>query len=1441
MADFTNDDFEVVDDTNNQEAVFSEADFQPFTDDDFTPVEEQPERQLPKYVEPEPKPEPELAPNEVWETAKDVGRVYPVAESVASFASGLAGVPIAGLWGLAHLPLGTKKASEAIEDVHKYFVYEPQTERGRELYSKIMYPFEKWHEGSQWAGRKAQDVTDSPTAGALVATAIEAAPAVIPMFKGRKLPDRALKATQEFAENIKTSRKEATKAWNEAMKKAGVEQAERTRLYEEALEARKQAKQGNFKPILEMKEARRQAKIEADKNFEKVLDVAMQDKEYAAYQKAILEQQLQTQSKKMALLEKAGQKFENVGAMAVPEKGFGKQYMAEINKYNDIVSKINSLNKNVEYDSKVIRGLDRAIDQVSSRIEQLQKKMDAAKSPRSGLIEPIFDQETGKWVSPVERIHNTIVKNREELTMLREERAKFSDLGQRLDHMYYDFMETEPFRFTEPKIETRFGDAKSSLAETTLKKLGKSLKEGYEEFKNKATREFEHLPKTKKFAPLRFELLRLQKQRDMAGEKAGRIIHEIVGDMDNNSYDLFTRKVILEDIKADLEARGFKSDISTEPGMGWRRVEAVTREKPVPKWEVEYKASEVKPGEGDGPFGFDLDRVNAELSRINAELMKPQNGKIQNAYDGRRNFWAGVREDYIAAMEEIGYRGIREKLSKENYFRRQVLDYLETKNAVEAVGKQIKAPTQRSFLKGRYSGMKDFVSDYIEAENQVLSQMMYDMELAKTIKRIRKDYDIKSVLVEEIKAAAADETNPFKLKERKRPKVINNEETGEVKVEWGTEYERPNEPAVIKRYMMENPEKYANFKMWQPIQGNIFYLSDSIPAQLMDKVFNGTLSNLGLAKEFVQRKLNVGAPYEHYIIPSEVAKTMDNLTYRKSGNLILNLHKKALKLWKIQALLRPKRFFKYNIRNLTGDAEATAVGNPRAFKWLPKAVKDITTAMKEKGQLRDLDLADYADWIDRGGQQATISAQEIGSLNSLQRITSRLQSKSAKARPEEMSFGEKAVEVGYDKAWKTYWRKARLSTDAREMILRYANYLEYLDQMRKHPQGQPKNFGASIPEEVMGLHNVKDRAYWLSNDLLGAYDRVSLAGQAMRENIYPFWSWKEVNAVRYKRLFQNALNDNELASAIGKKVLAKGLNPMSYVRAGKFIIKAHMFWGALELYNNTFYPDLEQKLPDSERFTPHIVLGEDDEGNIQYFNRIGVLGDIYEWVGLDSPKELIEGFQRENKSLDELAKGVFQGASNVLVQGVEPFGKLAFELITRRKLYPDMWRPGTVRERWAHFFQFLGWKDEYNRIMDKPHRKESYFNKEFESIWQYEANPEESAYYDILKEKSAFLKDMGKGSEGFFLTPQGNNLYNARLSLKYGDKEGAQRFMLKYLQSGGKVSGIRNSLERLEPLSGLNMEEKTEFLKRADQMTKDKLRLAYNYYMDLMEPDTEPE
>ncbi len=108
----------------------------------------------------------------------EVGRsLVGAGETTASLLTSLYGLPLSGLAGLGALPFGGfEGAQRAIEETQKYTIYQPQTERGRQIAGVAFWPFEKLHELGGAAGEKTLEATGSPGLATAAATAVEMAP-----------------------------------------------------------------------------------------------------------------------------------------------------------------------------------------------------------------------------------------------------------------------------------------------------------------------------------------------------------------------------------------------------------------------------------------------------------------------------------------------------------------------------------------------------------------------------------------------------------------------------------------------------------------------------------------------------------------------------------------------------------------------------------------------------------------------------------------------------------------------------------------------------------------------------------------------------------------------------------------------------------------------------------------------------------------------------------------------------------------------------------------------------------------------------------------------------------------------------------------------------------------------------------------------------------------
>lgn len=885
------------------------------------------------------------------------------------------------------------------------------------------------------------------------------------------------------------------------------------------------------------------------------------------------------------------------------------------------------------------------------------------------------------------------------------------------------------YTFESPETEYLFKQAKGIKPEP----VSTRLKAITTEIGHKLTRDFEHLANKKENAELIFSLKRLEKQKDVVADRTVRSIGETISGLNKSEYDLFSRKVIVDDLKSDFN-RG------------------------------------LYPHGNDMPFKFTPESLLSESGKIDAAVSVNQ--KVNAALAKRKQMMEQVKTEYIDALSP--YKPGVEDMFRDNYYRHQVLDYV-ADNGIFGTGKRLKTP-YKGYMKGRCGVANLYNTDYIEAEHNIMAQMLHDIETAKTLTTVKGTEDISSQV---------------------RTMAKNN---------------------GMEDWHEAIPDGYT---VWQPREGNVFYpvltvsekTAEKIMAQEMDELLDGGGKIFGDA-------LAVGGKRKEWVVRNEVADTLNNLVRERAKGLTSTADLSVMTAWKKWQLISPRRVFKYNARNLTGDAEAVFLGNPRGFSKTWQSITELGNVYFGKKSMSP----EMKAWFERGGMSSTLQAQEMDSLK-------------------QMWMFSRLYNQGSTNLWQKYWNAARVGTDFRESILRYANFLDYREQLMKNG-GKPLNYGASKPEMIDGLASIDDKAYWLSNDLLGAYDRVSLAGQTIRERLIPFWSWQEVNFKRYIQLAKNAANNNELTSAIGKKLGAT--TALTAAKIGGLAVKAAAFSSMLAVYNHTFFPEEESKLPPDVRIRAHIITGTDNEGNIEYFNRMGTLDDFISWFGLDySPRfinDYLSGRHTLKESLQHQAEKTWHAPINKVVGGAAPFMKLGSEIITKRSTFPDIFKPGTIRDNYLHIARSFGLENEYIAMAGKPSRG---YKKSLKGLFVYTVSPGESAYRQAFDMRADFLKKTGRTSEGFWLTPTGDALYNMKLAIKYEDKQAFSKYFNLYIdlaKEQGRTpqetrSGIRQSILSMHPLYNMNDKTTAAFINSLNKEDQDTLVDAIKFYKETLAHD----
>jgi hypothetical protein len=883
------------------------------------------------------------------------------------------------------------------------------------------------------------------------------------------------------------------------------------------------------------------------------------------------------------------------------------------------------------------------------------------------------------------------------------------------------------FTFQDKNVEARFAEARKGVQPDTLTD---KVKEFAETLVNKATRVFETLPNTPEFAQAKFDLLKLGKQKGVVSDRTVRIQQGVLADLmgDPEAYNLFERSVILNDLVQEANAGRML------------------------------------------PFGFDNQTVTTEKARLDAAISG--NSNIQKALDARKQAWDAIKDEYIAEMDKIGF-DVSDRFTKEDYFRHQVLEYAQSKGTSGAGGR-LRTPTGRGFLKQRAGSKMDINANYLQAEFEVMAQMLQDIEIAKTISGIEKKYDIS----QKVKAEAKQQG--------------------------------------IKDWRDNVPEGYA---LWQPREGNMFYHVYTIPEQIADQVLYGAGLPMDVAQKDIDEGIAVGRRYKELVIPQALADTLDNLNKKPRPDAVTRFFRGSMGAWKQYQLTSVKRVFRYNLRNVSGDAEAVAVGNPRAFLKVPRAVKELLPVFTRNGPMSP----EMRKWFERGGMESTLQVAEMGEVDKLE-VFSRL-------------FEQKAdpKQIPINLARKLLIEWPRLGTDLREAVLRYAAFLDYREQMLGN-NGVPLNFGASIPEEVMALSDIDDRAFKLANDLLGAYDEVSVLGQAIRKDLIPFWSWKEVNFKRYLRFIRNAAIDPKVAGKAAKGArIGASLTGHTALRIGGFLVKAAGLWGLLAAWNETMFPEAERDLSEDVKKKPHIILYVNKDGQPVAFTRLGMLADFLSMFGIDGPPQnMVRDFLNGKKTAQEIAIEMGKDFVNEqLVQGLRPDIKMFAETVAGKQIYPNVFEPRPIRDRGLYLAEQLGLGDEYKAIANLPSRP--YLQNLKQNIVAYTYDPNQSAYYEIQDLKHDFLKKTGK--EGNFsgtITPRSQALYNYKLAIRFEDKEAAQRYLKEYAVLGGTAQGLQTSLSNMEPLHGLSTAEKTAFMRSLSEDERRRLTQAVRFYNEVL-------
>ena len=597
------------------------------------------------------------------------------------------------------------------------------------------------------------------------------------------------------------------------------------------------------------------------------------------------------------------------------------------------------------------------------------------------------------------------------------------------------------------------------------------------------------------------------------------------------------------------------------------------------------------------------------------------------------------------------------------------------------------------------------------------------------------------------------------------------------------------------------PEGYTT---WQPKPEGVWFTVNTLPDHVIERVRAG-----GELPEKISKAWARGTGQE-WVVPEDLAATMDNIRPILDDNMLAKASAAVISGWKQWTLLNPFRVLRYNLNNMSGDADIVMAYDPKIFKYAGRAAADLYKQLRGR-ELSKSALDELAQAADLGVTSSGWAMQEVTDIT------------------QQLSYNEymDAVTGRKPNLAQKYWNLTKEVTQLRENVLRLAAFRYFKDQIAAGRKPGKDIFGASNRQELASVAkslSPAEAAAKMARELVGDYGNLTEAGQWIRRHMIPFYSWMEVNAPRYVRLMRNLKHEgkstNYLTGAMAWKATKLGL-------------KASALMAAVILWNMTFFPDEWDEMGDAKRRQLHLILGRHDDGSIRSIRFQGALSDALSWFGAEDIVSDIEDVtERKVPVLDKVGEAL-SAPFVKLWQGARPIEKMVAETVMGQSTYPDPGYPRPIRDRAEYIARTFSLDIPYGWIAGKPKRGDGVTGQllhDVLSLGSYTTDTGETAYYDVKKWQRNFLDRYGVEKPSISPTSKGNALYYYKQALKFGDVDAAKVYLEKYYDLGGNRSGIKLSIKLSHPLGGLPKKMKGKFLNELNPKQYETYQRALDWY-----------
>ncbi len=567
------------------------------------------------------------------------------------------------------------------------------------------------------------------------------------------------------------------------------------------------------------------------------------------------------------------------------------------------------------------------------------------------------------------------------------------------------------------------------------------------------------------------------------------------------------------------------------------------------------------------------------------------------------------------------------------------------------------------------------------------------------------------------------------------------------------------------------PEGYAE---WSPQPGNHFYRSSGTAGQVAEAALQSMVKDGGITSEEAAATL---PQRKTMILPENVVAQLNATQKAKAPGEIAKASADILSTWKSWMINAPNRIIKSAISNMSGDIDAAFAGAPGAFKKVPKILGELQDfyATKKLATSEDLRQA-----VDLGVLSASMAAQEIKQIKSMGSFKRFYDEKSG--RWDQKALGQ--VAGGIDAVQKIQ--------NFREATMRYAAFKHFKEELSA---GTLKDYAGSKKEVIDSIHEkmgVEYAAAKLSRDMLGDYGNLSVAGNWLRKNALPFWSYQEINMKRYPRFLINAFKNRGAAAGAGTAayVGAKAMIGLATARTAAM-------YAVISAVNHFTHPEEEEDLSRADRSSPHLTLGRNADGSVNLARNIGASGEFLEWFGINSLLGMADKLKKGQMSANEAIIEMLKDPANKVIQSIRPEAKGALEAVTGKSLFPDAFNPRTVDPAQATA-QTLGVGEEFKAVKgaitkDGTRAAPHYLKKYAMGVSDVDKNAL-GEMYDLI---NAYKRSKGKDPKPF--DGPASPIAKMRTAATDGNYEAFKEARTVYLKDN-KFKNFSASLKKLDPV-----------------------------------------